>query len=1284
MKKSIFSAVLIGVLFFCGCGGGDGGLSDWLKPAPVTVVGNIEGTIMAPVATGNLLGQSLLLSVKGAKVYVEQKPEFYAEADENGKFTLRNVPAGKYHLVAEMLSGVTTYRQRTDQINLSGEYQTLLLPDPVRLGIAPFKLKLNVVNISSGAALSLAKLRVWGKDYFADAAGNVEVGPLPQGIWPIKVEVVGYHDLTFLAGFDSRKNGRPQVKMTPLTAVERNRAPIVEIEQGFTSIRTNGQGTLAAAGFDPDGDSITFTWSTTKGYFLQNAGASTVYTAPPGDGVAEITLTAKDSKGAESKCVLNLDILSGGGLPPNPNNRPPLAAQNPLPDNLAINMGSEVMLRWTGSDPDGDQLTYDVFFAERGNELVLTAENISQTSYQLVNLKANATYFWMVVCRDIYGAISLSPQTWQFSTGEQSNFSPYQPANPFPEDLAIDQLPTLRFTWTGGDPDLADIITYSFLIGEDSSALAVATQTRSTFYDVENLELGKTFFWQIIAADNRGKETKGPIWRFSTYAVPNRAPDNPVLAYPASGSTGLAIDVQLRWQATDPDNDTLTFDVFLGKSFPLAKVGSDLVAPVYSPTPFLDYDSQYFLQVVVRDSRGLTNPASPIWSFFTAEKINGSPNVPQAVYPADAATGVALKPVFTWLGGDPDGDSVTYDFYFSRNLPLTTPLQQGLTVERFAYPTELEKGVRYYWQVVAKDGAGHVIESNLFSFFTVTDIDQEAPQLVSVTPADNAANIAVDAEIRVVFNEPVNKTLAVNAFSLLPEESGSWTWENDATVRFWPTRSWLPGSFHKLVIADAQIRDLAGNVMQSGGTYRFTISSALPVPAGFRSAGFPASAVPGDTIRVSVPELVSGSRSYAVAIAESSATNFQVRASRRNDWHKSSPEAAFREFEQQLGDRSFPAIMTTKPSTDIRLNLRAQGIGSEEEFYIPAYGSVATSTAFPNNRIKATCLGVSGNVYVFVDNAIVNPSSSLISEVRLKFEEGILPRVRDVFGLEPELGPDGDSRITILLTDALSNGIAGIFYGADLFANDPGDIQLKESNGRKIFYIKYGLSSSITRYGTMAHEFQHMVNFWQKRINGGPGVFEATWLNEGMSKYSEEICGYGILEGDENTALLLKLSQENFADLSLTEWEGLNSYGLSYLFVRFIAQENRYGTSYREVTRALISSSLTGKANVEAITREPFAQTMARWAISLYINNHSSTNPADYGLSGLNLSGRFSGVTLPGFVPVNLYSGIIDNVTLKADGVRGFVRQSTGSALTEFEMSGFNTQMKLWLFDQRP
>lgn len=1273
--------VAIVLLLASGCGGGDGGLSDWAKPGQVTVVSNLSGQVLPPVSGASLHESAVfsLLSVDGTRVYIEEKPEFETTVDSQGKFVIKNLPVGKYHVIAQTVSGTTAYKQRSDLVNLTGEFETQVLAQTLPLVVAPYSVNLRITDLLTNNPVAGARLTVWGTDYLTSASGDVEIGPLPAGFWPMRIEAAGYLEAVIHPGFQPKRNAYLRVKLTPLSAAERNQAPVVEIEQSFTSIKTNESVTFFAAGFDADGDYITYNWRASRGTLSYDSGSSVVYTAPASSGTVQITLTGTDSNKAEGMAILDIEILSGSSLPPNPRNQAPLSASNPFPANLTENLGTDIVFRWTGQDPDNDPLTYDLLLATQGADLKIVASNLTQNSYRIPSLSADQVYFWKIISRDIYDAVSPDPAIWQFKTGAGDNASPYQPKNPVPEDLAINQLPSLRFTWTGGDPDLDDTVTYSFYISSDPTQLELATTTRTTSHEMLGLALGATHYWQIVAADNRGRETPGPVWRFSTYAPPNQAPSDPVVVYPASGAVNVPYDVQLQWASTDPDGDQITYDLFVGKTFPLEKVVSDLVGPSYISAQPYDYLSTYYWQVVARDDGGLTNENSHIWSFRTSDKPNTPPNVPVAITPADGATGVALRPVFSWSGGDLDGDTVVYDLYLDTVTPPVQMVASDLTDERWTPAADLNMGAQYYWYIEASDSGGRVASSTVYSFFARTAGDTTPPTLISVSPANGAVNVAQSEVIRIVFSEPVNKDSASQAVTLVPAISGNLSWEDDVTLRFMPSSPWRLGSYNQLVIASNTVKDLFNNLMTGGAVYKFTVTSPVPVPSGYRSTGFPVLAGVGETVKSEVPGLQSSGKSYALAVASPGSSNFDISASRQAPAQVqiTDPASAFREFERYAAERTGD---TTLLSASLEPGpMASPQVGVSESFYIPAYGSVATSTSYPNNIISATCIGLTGLTAIYVDDAIADPSTSKVAEVRQRFEEVIQPRIRDYFGQEPALGPDGESRLTILLTDSMSENILGIFYGVDLSARNPSDIQLRESNGRKILYVSYSEDRDITLYGTMAHEFQHMVNYWQKRVNGGN--YEATWLNEGMSKYAEEVCGYGILQGDQNTALLIELSQENFSSLSLTDWQGLNSYGLSYLFVRFLAQENRYGTTYREVTRALISSGLTGTANVAAITGEAFDVTLAKWGLSLYLNRYSSSDSKDYGLSGLNLQGTYSGVTLPGFLPQAVP---VAGVSLSANALSCFVRTSTGAATTNIEVKSPTGALKLWFFDQRP
>ena len=1285
--SSRFAVFLFGLtlLLAAGCGSTDGGIADWQKPGTIKVVANVKGKVLAPAAPGSVRGAFSLLSTEGALVFVEDRPELFANADANGDFIIRNVPAGPLRLVAHKVSGTTPYRQRSDLVNLTGAYETQVVDAPIVLEHAPYNLKITISDVNTGALLN-GVVRVWGFE-FPTLNGSADIGPFPGGLQSkeVRVEATGYLPATFLAGFTDKKQAHLYVRLTPTTSTSGNRAPFVEIEHQAISVKTGETISLSASGVDADGDAITWLWSAASGNFSNLHGASTIFTAPSASGVVDISLSGRDVDQAEGRAVLRLVVEQGSAIGANPHNRPPLAAYDPVPGNLSENQSDGIVLRWAAGDPDNDLLNFDVLFAAQGSEMKIVATRQTASSFRVSGLLPYKVYFWQIISRDIYEAVMVSP-IWQFKTGDLSNFAPYQPALPVPEDLSVNQLPATLCTWSGGDPDADDIITYSFLLGTDQKSLLLESKTRQTSMQLNSLVLGKTYYWQILAADNRGKETAGPVWRFTVHAPNNQAPADPVPVYPASGSAGIAVNAQLRWSSQDPDGDAVTSTVFLGNSFPLPRVVESTAAQVFLPSETLRPGALYYWQVVVKDTRGLSNANSPVWSFSTAALASQAPNQPLAVSPASGSIQVPVRPVFAWSGGDPDDSQVFYDLFLDTVMPPAVKIAENLTETTWSPQLELLAGRKYYWKVVARDPSGNTTSSAVFSFTILADSENDTapPTILSVIPANGTTNVAAEDALIVTFSEPVDKTSALAALSFVPAVNGAWSWDNAATLRFWPRNSWLPGSYNRLTIADNQVKDLNNNIMSRGAVYSFTVNSVIPVPSGCRSLAFPWRLAAAEALAVSVPGLTAGAKSFAVAVASPEPATLTVRSNVRQSIPATvDPHSAFRFFESEVNVGLPAMVLPGKNSVRAsRQNVAAALLGESEEFFIPVYGQVATSTPYPQNRITARCVAIGSEVIIYADNAIITPSSSLIADLRLRFEEVIKPRINDVFGVEPDLGPDGEGRLTILLTDSMSQGIAGIFYGIDLYNRDESGVQLRESNERKMIYVKYSLTSTITRFGTIAHEFQHMVNYYQKQRLGGTGTFESVWLNEGMSKYAEDVCGYGILNGDANSASLIKLSQENFKSLSLTNFSGINSYGLSYLFVRFLAQENRFGTTYREVTRKLIDSSLTGKANVVAVTGEAFELTLARWALSLYLNRYSSDNASDYGFSGLNLSGIYNGITLPGFVPVEARSE--QTISLAADGVRGIVKTSTGETSTGFNLQNGQQAVDLWLFDYRP
>ena len=98
-------------------------------------------------------------------------------------------------------------------------------------------------------------------------------------------------------------------------------------------------------------------------------------------------------------------------------NNPPNSPFSPNPSDNATNISVSSNLSWNCSDPDGDPLTYDVYFGTDSTpdygELVST--NQSGTSYNLNTLNNATTYYWKIVAKDNNGN-ETTGDTWQFTT----------------------------------------------------------------------------------------------------------------------------------------------------------------------------------------------------------------------------------------------------------------------------------------------------------------------------------------------------------------------------------------------------------------------------------------------------------------------------------------------------------------------------------------------------------------------------------------------------------------------------------------------------------------------------------------------------------------------------------------------------------------------------------------------------------------------------------------------------------------------------------------------------
>jgi len=99
-------------------------------------------------------------------------------------------------------------------------------------------------------------------------------------------------------------------------------------------------------------------------------------------------------------------------------NNPPNIPSEPHPANGESNVSIVTYLSWTCDDPDGDSLTYDVYFGNNSSPEKVS-DNQTDTFYILDVLNYQTTYYWKIIAWDEFSTSTEGP-LWQFTTTNQA------------------------------------------------------------------------------------------------------------------------------------------------------------------------------------------------------------------------------------------------------------------------------------------------------------------------------------------------------------------------------------------------------------------------------------------------------------------------------------------------------------------------------------------------------------------------------------------------------------------------------------------------------------------------------------------------------------------------------------------------------------------------------------------------------------------------------------------------------------------------------------------------
>ncbi len=235
-------------------------------------------------------------------------------------------------------------------------------------------------------------------------------------------------------------------------------------------------------------------------------------------------------------------------------------------------------------------------------------------------------------------------------------------------------------------------------------------------------------------------------------------------------------------------------------------------------------------------------------------------------------------------------------------------------------------------------------------------------------------------------------------------------------------------------------------------------------------------------------------------------------------------------------------------------------VGDQQKFWL------MNSDTIENFQVVTTLRYITPHSYFWLEQGI----DADAKDIRLlmdTFEKKIYPTDREFFGSEWTPGVDNDPHIYVLYVRGVGQSTGGYFSTPDEY----NPLVFKYSNGHELFVFNAdgeSLSDEYT-YGTLAHEFQHMIH-WNLDLN------ESSWMNEGFSEVASFLNGYSVGGAD------YVYIQD--PDISLIDWTSLSDdpgitaahYGQSFLFLTYFL--DRFGD---KATQALVRNQENSLTSVD-------------------------------------------------------------------------------------------------------
>jgi hypothetical protein len=324
----------------------------------------------------------------------------------------------------------------------------------------------------------------------------------------------------------------------------------------------------------------------------------------------------------------------------------------------------------------------------------------------------------------------------------------------------------------------------------------------------------------------------------------------------------------------------------------------------------------------------------------------------------------------------------------------------------------------------------------------------------------------------------------------------------------------------------------------------------------------------------------------------------------------------------------------------------------------PAIGATFTLNANGNNactnpiNVSARVAAISSTAIVLAD--VGNPAGGFTdaeyAEFATTFDTLVGPLDVANFGAPSDV--DGNGKTIIFFTkevnrltpqSGLSGGgfIGGFFFERDLFpVTSTPDLQgCAASNFAEIYYSLVPDSAGTingnkhtkaevqkSTPGTLAHEFQHLINAGRRLYVNNADDFEDTWLNEGLSHIAEELLYYRVSGNAPRQNIgIAQITKSNAGITAYNDYQGdntgryesflgkpnatsvyagndeLETRGATWNLLRYLADHR--GTADADTWKLLVNAKTKGQPNIAGVFGANYMTQIRDWATSVFADD---------------------------------------------------------------------------------